>query len=335
MSIVRCAVIGHGMIGATHGQSLGRRPAAELVGIADNDPGKLPPVIEGGPALHSSFDELIDDVEIDAVWVCTPPDRHRDVVVAALECGIHVYCEKPIAHRVEDAQAMQRAALRSSARLAVGHTLRFHPDINALADAVRSGDIGDIVQANARWATNDAEGVLLSGRVSVAQEMSIHHVDVLRWLLGDVTQVFAQASAIAPTGPGPDAVSAVLQFQSGAIATLDHNWVMPAASGVASDQRITIFGSAGTAYFDAHQPFTRRHAVSGSRHFHTAYRGFGDLVPMGALANADRYFLATLHDETQWPISVQDAIEALRVALAIDESLVTKNPVRIEERHVD
>lgn len=332
MTPLRCGIIGYGMIGRTHAGILGALPDADIVGIADSNPAQWPTGEQTIPVFESAA-TLLDSVELDAIWVCTPPEQHREIVVEALERGIHVYCEKPIAHDLDDARAMRDAAAQSSATFAVGHTLRFHPDVQALAQIVSSGSIGEPVQANARWATNDREGRLLSGRVSVAQEMSIHHIDVLRWCMGDVVEVIARASSVTPCGAGPDAISGILRFANGATATLDHNWIMPAASGVASDQRIGVFGTTGTAYFDAHEPFTRRYSTDGAAHVHTAYRGFDPAVPAGALANADRWFLATVRDGLGWPATADDAISALEVALAMEKSIATGSAVAIGGRH--
>ncbi len=326
---IRCAIIGHGMIGTTHATILSALPEARLVAIVDPDPEKLQTETDDEVARFSSPSAMFSSVEVDAVWVCTPPEHHRDVVIDALQRGIHVYCEKPISHSVADARAMQSAAEESSARFVVGHTLRFHPDVQALLNTVSDGLIGDVVQANARWATSDVEGRLLSGRVSVAQEMTIHHIDILQQCMGSITQVTALPSGLTPCGPGPDAVSALVQFASGAIATLDHNWVMPQASNVWSDQRLTLFGTAGTAYFDAHLPFTTSHSLSGTKTFHTAYRGFDERVPAGALSNADRYFLATIRDGIEWPASIDDAISALEVAVGLDRSVAESRTIRI------
>lgn len=330
---VRSAIVGMGMIGTTHASILRALPDAELVAVADSDPARLSDFSE----LHTyrSGLELLEQENIDALWICTPPSAHLALATAALERGIDVFCEKPVADSIDDAQRMLDASRSSSGLLAVGHTLRFHPDVQALAASVREGRLGDIVQAHARWATNDAEGVLLSGRVSIPLEMSVHHLDVLGWCLGEVKDVYARASSIAPCGPGPDAVSAVLTFESGATAALEHSWIMPASTGVSSDQRLAFFGTRGTGYFDAQRPFTQEFATTGTRMAHTAYRGFDHAVPAGALANTDRHFLAAVRGDLEWPVPVEDAVRALRLALAMDESIASGLPVQMGSDHAD
>jgi predicted dehydrogenase len=316
---VRCGVIGLGMVGREHADILSRLPEAELVAACDLDPSRTGG-LGAGVTVAPDAAALLRRDGLDAVWVCTPQAAHAPIVVDALERGLAVFCEKPIAADHGAADLMIEAARRTGGLLAVGHTLRFHPDLQALRRMVADGGIGDVVQAAARWATSDREGAVISGRTSVPLEMAIHHLDVLRWLMGEIDEVVAMASALTPCGPGPDAVSGLARFASGAVATLEHNWVMPAASGVHSDHKVTLFGTLGTAYFDAHQPFSRAYAVTGPRLAHTAYRAGDSAVPSGALSLADRHFLGCVRSELDWPVTLADARRALELALAMDTS---------------
>lgn len=314
----RCGVIGMGMVGREHAEILHQLPEANLVAVCDLEPRRG----EGlsGVQVQTDVAALLD-TGLDALWVCTPQDSHATIVVDALERGLAVFCEKPIAADLEAADQMIAAARRTGGLLAVGHTLRFHPDLVALRRLVVDGELGEIVQASARWATGSHEGEIISGRTSVPLEMTIHHLDGLRWILGEIEEVVAAASRITPCGPGPDAVSGLARFVSGAVATLEHNWVMPTASGMHSDHRITLFGTRGTGYFEAHQPFTRAFTSAGPRFAHTAYRANGSAVPSGALSLADRHFLGCLRGDLTWPVALDDARRALELALAMDESV--------------
>lgn len=315
---IKCGIIGLGMVGREHAEILRRLPEAQLDVVCDLDPDRAR-VIDGVDAVETSDDLL--DRELDAVWVCTPQEAHEPVVLAALERGLAVYCEKPIAASLGAADSIIEAAEHSGQLVAVGHTLRFHPDVIALHRLSASGELGDVVQASARWATSDVEGRVISGRTTVPLEMTIHHLDALRWLVGEIEDVVAVASRLSPCGTGPDAVSGLARFTNGGVATLEHNWVMPAESGVHSDQRLTLFGTRGTAYFEAQNPFTRAFTSGGPLFAHTAYRAGGAEVPSGALSLADRHFLASVRGEATWPVSLADARRALELAIQMDESV--------------
>ena len=131
-----------------------------------------------------------------------------------------VFCEKPMAHSVEDADAMAACAGEHGALLAIGHTLRFDPGYIGVSERVAADEIGAIVHMAARWVAPQYEGRIISGRTTVPQEMMIHDIDIMRWLAGPVTRVYAEASPLPVTGPGPDAAVATLTFASGAVAML-------------------------------------------------------------------------------------------------------------------
>lgn len=323
---LRCAVVGLGSIGKDHAAILDALPETELVVGVDVDPARIDALPANVPFSTDLADAIGDGV--DAVWVCTPQHLHRDNVIQALERGRHVFCEKPIAHSVEDADAMIEASRRHpDLTLAIGHTLRFHPDFVAARQAVVNGQIGRPVHMSARWNTGDHEGRVISGRTTVPLEMSIHDIDILRWIAGEIRTVTAVASTITPCGEGPDAVVGTLEFESGAVAALEHNWIMPAASGMHSDHRLAIFGEAGTVYVEARPTPTQVFGIDGPHFPNTTYRQADAVVPGGALATADRHFVRTVRHGEPWPLELEDARAALTVALAMDRSIAERRPI--------
>jgi len=332
---LRCAVVGMGDIGGVHAGILGSLPDAELVATCDLDAERERRSPEG-PAFTTDVSEVLDDDSIEAVWLCTPPEAHRELAVTALGAGKHVFCEKPIATRLGDADAMVAAAAHHSDRvLAIGHTLRFHPDYLAAHEHASNGNLGQLVQLSARWITGDHEGRALSGHTSVALEMAIHDVDVLRWLAGDVHAVSATASAITPCGDGPDSLVATVELASGAVATLEHGWILPSATHMESDHRLAVFGSLGTAYVDLQATPTRIFGAHGPRFPRTTYRPGDGPVAVGALATMDRHFLATIRGGPSWPVPLADARAALAVALAMELSAAQRRRVEIAEIEAD
>jgi UDP-N-acetylglucosamine 3-dehydrogenase len=325
---VRCAVIGVGMVGSEHAQILAACAEADLAACCDTDPSRQA-AAPGGAAFHTGLDATLATPGLEAVFVCTPQHRHRPVVEQALARGLAVFCEKPMASTIEDADAMIRAAAASSGTLVIGHTLRFSPDYLAVHEAVSSGEIGTVVQMAARWNAPDFEGRIISGRTTVPQEMMIHDIDIMRWLAGDVERVYAEPYTLPVTGPGPDAMVATLRFSSGAIGILDHNWIMPAASGLESDHRLAVFGSAGSAFVENRDTPTVIFGAGSPSLKRTTYHSHPDGIPYGAMPTEDRYFLSSVRDGRPWPISLADARAAVACALALDESSRTGEPVAV------
>jgi predicted dehydrogenase len=325
---VRCAVIGVGMVGSEHAEILNACAEADLAACCDTDPSRQE-AAPAGVVFHTGLDATLATPGLEAVFVCTPQHLHRPVVEQALACGLAVFCEKPMASTIEDADEMIRAAAASPGTLVIGHTLRFSPDYLAVHEAVSSGAIGIVVQMAARWNAPDFEGRIISGRTTVPQEMMIHDIDIMRWLAGDVERVYAEPYALPVTGPGPDAVVATLRFRSGAIGVLDHNWIMAAASGLESDHRLAVFGSAGSAFVENRDTPTVVFGTGRPSLKRTTYHSHPDGIPYGAMPTEDRYFLSAVRDRRAWPISLADARAAVACALALDESARTGEPVTV------
>jgi UDP-N-acetylglucosamine 3-dehydrogenase len=328
MNPVRCAVIGVGMVGTEHAQILDACAEADLAACCDTDPGRQVSA-PAGAAFHTGLDATLATPGLEAVFVCTPQHLHRPVVEQALARGLAVFCEKPMASTLEDADAMIQSAAASPGVLVIGHTLRFSPDYLAVHEAISGGDIGTVVHMAARWNAPDFEGRIISGRTTVPQEMMIHDIDIMRWLAGDIERVYAEPYTLPVTGPGPDAMVATLRFRSGAVGVLDHNWIMPTASGLESDHRLAVFGSEGSAFVEYRDAPAVVFGVGSPSLKRTTYHSHPVGIPYGAMPTEDRYFLRSVRDGRPWPISLADARAAVACALALDESARTGEPVTV------
>src|SRR5919197_6682277 len=104
--MLRVGLIGAGWIAADHVAALAKRGDAQIVAACDVDRARAEHLAPAGASVHEDWHELLEREEIAAAWVCVPPLAHREPTVSALERGIHVYLEKPVARTVEDAEAI-------------------------------------------------------------------------------------------------------------------------------------------------------------------------------------------------------------------------------------
>ncbi|BDZ49361.1 dehydrogenase [Frondihabitans sucicola] len=234
----RVAVIGCGDISALHLAALDVIPGVELVAVCDTDPGRLAATAEqwGVPGF-GGIDELLDAVVPDAVHVCTPHVEHAPMAIAALDRGVHVVLEKPLATGVAEGRALVEAAERSTAKLAVCFQNRYNEPVQRAKEVLESGVLGPVAGAAAtvvwhrtpeyyeaspwrgRWET--AGGGLLMNQ-------AIHTLDLVQWLVGDVVGVTGGVAtrALGDTIEVEDTADLVLTHASGArsvfYATLAH-----------------------------------------------------------------------------------------------------------------
>ena len=124
-----------------------------------------------------------------------------------------------------------------------------------------------------------------------------------------------------------DAVVATLRFTSGAVGLVEFNWVMNSRSGLAGDYRLAVFGTQGAGYVEMRDPVTRVYSLGENRWLGT--HGVFDVggTMAGSVAIEDRHFLGWVRGRRDWPVSLEDARAALQVALALDESARSGEPV--------
>ncbi|MBB5700492.1 1,5-anhydro-D-fructose reductase (1,5-anhydro-D-mannitol-forming) [Ochrobactrum daejeonense] len=174
----------------------------------------------------TSLEALLADPEIDAVYISTTNELHRDQAIAAARAGKHILCEKPLALTVADAHAMRKAVQEAGVVAATNHHLRNAASHRAMRDAIAGGRIGRVLGARVFHAVHlplhlqgwrierpDAGG-------GVILDITVHDADTLRFVLGEnpvEAVAFSQQGGLSGEGL-EDGVMGVLRFPSGAIA---------------------------------------------------------------------------------------------------------------------
>jgi UDP-N-acetyl-2-amino-2-deoxyglucuronate dehydrogenase len=203
---VRVVVIGHGDVSIVHLAAI-ERLGAELAGVATHD-----------------YRELLDVHRPDVVHICTPHDQHVPIAIDALERGIHVLLEKPVAHTVAEADRLVAAA-KDHPRLKVGVCLqnRYNATSVAARDFLRDAEISG-GSATVLWhrdasyyRTRPWRGEKARSGGGVLINQAIHTLDLLQWLLGDVTHVAGQIGRLGGLpGDVEDTATLVLDHAGGA-----------------------------------------------------------------------------------------------------------------------
>lgn len=230
--LVRVGFIGAGWAANEHAQSLRAIGGAEVAGVVDLDARRASELAAwAGAPVFASAEELIQGGALDAVVIATPPGSRRDPAVAALEAGVAVFLEKPIARTFEDAVAIVRAQERTGTVCAVAYQWRAAGAVDALRRSLDGAAVAlmisvgvGITQARTWFGDHAQSGGLVSERGS-------HHIDLQRAVGGEVRRVrgvrggvpLAGASAVA-TDVLEDVIALSLEFASGAIGTVHVAW---------------------------------------------------------------------------------------------------------------
>ena len=205
-----------------------RATGGEVVAVMSSDAGRgANYAAENGIARSvTSLAELVEDPKIDAVYISTTNELHRDQAIAAARAGKHVLCEKPLAMSVADARAMVQAAKDAGVVLATNHHLRNAASHRAMRDAIAAGRIGKPLAArvfHAVYLPPHLQGWRLDKPEAgggVILDITVHDADTLRFVLDDdpvEAIAFSQAGGMGKAGL-EDGVMGVLRFKSGLIA---------------------------------------------------------------------------------------------------------------------
>ena len=178
------------------------------------------------PRAVITLDALVNDAQIDAVYISTTNELHRDQAIAAAKAGKHVLCEKPLALALDDAHAMIEAAKEAGVVLATNHHLRNADSHRAMREAIAAGRIGKPLSArvfHAVYLPPHLQGWRLDKPQAgggVILDITVHDADTLRFVLNDdpvEAIALSQSGGMGKQGL-EDAVMGVLRFKSGVIA---------------------------------------------------------------------------------------------------------------------
>jgi predicted dehydrogenase len=198
---LRVGILGCGVLGTRHATNLSTLPEVVIVACCDADEQRAQVLAEkvtsGQATVFTDYQDLLDRAALDALYICLPPFAHGDEVEQAAARGIHVFVEKPIALTSAHAWRMVQAVEAAGVKSQVGFMFRFGPAIEHLKTVIEHGQAGQVGMLVTRWYDSDLRqhplwmhdrtksgGLLLEG--------VIHHVDLHRYLLGEIVQVYAQ-----------------------------------------------------------------------------------------------------------------------------------------------
>lgn len=224
-------LVGTGSIGQRHTMLLAERRDVDLW-LCDTSNACLEQARRVAPdaRVFSDYEQALK-AGPQIVYVCTPHQLHRPMSVAALRAGCHVFCEKPLAERVDDAAAIVDAAAATQRTLQVGYLMRFHPIVKRLRDMIASGELGTLVGGRAMVGTYFT---LMASRNRFREPQAdalildyTHQTDYLSLLFGPATRVSAECATLGKLElmQTPNVFAMTIRYDSGAIVQLHLDYV--------------------------------------------------------------------------------------------------------------
>ncbi|HUG48369.1 MAG TPA: Gfo/Idh/MocA family oxidoreductase [Candidatus Limnocylindria bacterium] len=268
------------------------------------------------PRAHGSYEALLADPEVDAVYIPLPNHLHAEWTIAAARAGKHVLCEKPLAMTAADAGRMVAACDEAGVRLMEAFMYRLHPSWQALLEVVGSGRLGEVraVQSWFSYYNDDPRNIrnIVGAGGGALYDIGCYQVNLSRMLFdGEPSRV--QASVVRDPVMGVDvATSAILDFKGGRVSAFT------CTIRTETDQRVHVYGTRGHASIEI--PFnippdrpTKVYVTAGGE------PPVAPAVETITLPTADPYavefeaFAAAVLDGTPLPVPARDAVANLLV----------------------
>ncbi len=317
-SPLRIAIVGAGWIATDH-RAVISNLGHDLVAVCDVDRGRAEALAHGTAHVHDDWRRLLDEEELDALWVATPPRLHAEPTVAAFERGLPVYLEKPVARTLGDADAIVDAWQRSGRVCAVGYQWHATEALETLREAVSGQRLAALLgvsigpTAARPWFLDRAGG---GGNVL---ERGSHQLDLLRAVAGDVESVQAVASDVAlaqgegERGDIEDSATLLLRFAGGAVGTVVVAWTRQGQPGRYS---LDVLAEEATLHLEL-DPWFRLTGRSRDRELDAA-------MQVHPFERSVRRFVDAVRGDDPRHVfcTPADARETLRTALACERSLL-------------
>jgi len=332
---LRFGVLGVGRIGKIHIENLVNRiPGTEVVAVSDVAAAELEAVATRYAIgrTFADYRDLLGLPEVDAVVICSPTDRHYQMIVDSAAHVKQIFCEKPIDLSIEKVHAINEEVSRRGIRMMVGFNRRFDPNFLKVRETITGGLVGQphVLRITSRDPGPPPEQYIkASGGIFL--DMTIHDFDMARYLMGsEVTEVYTKATVLvdpmfAKVGDWDTAVI-TLTFENGAFAVIDNS--RKAVYGY--DQRVEMFGSEGMVAVTNNTPDS--HILCDRVGIHTA-------LPLNFFL--ERYtesyrremcaFVEAVVNQTPVPVSAEDGLKAAAIAMAAGTSARENRPVKLAE----
>ena len=321
---IKVAVIGVGSMGQNHARVYTDLPEAQLVGVSDTETQVASSCAERyRTRAYTDYRKLLEIEKPQAVSIAVPTALHEEVAMVAMEAGAHVLVEKPIAATLEAGQRLIDRAKALDRQLMVGHIVRFNPAVQALKQKLLAGELGRIFQIICRRVGPFPARIR---DVGVVVDLAPHDLDLMRFLTGqDPIRVYAETEQRIHTDH-EDLVLGLLRFSDGVTGILDINWLTPTKV-----REVLVLGERGLFRVDdlTQDLYFYENAQADGMQWPAlqALKGVseGSMIrypmqryePLKAELQA---FLFAIQEGSQVPVSGEDGMAALRLALALVES---------------
>ena len=329
---MRVGIVGTGSMGQTHAAGWAETEAV-IGGFVSKDGDKAQDVAQKyGAQLYPDLAVLLADVDV--VDVCAPTHLHFEMVLQAAAAGKDIVCEKPLARTIDQAQEMIAVCKEAGVKLIVAHVVRFFPEYAQAQRQVAAGELGQPAVIRLRRGTFQPKGTAGNWFMDVAKsggmmlDLMIHDFDYARWVAGEVATVYAKKISSQQPSAGVDHGLVILTHRNGTLTHVEGSWAYPPPL---FRTQLEIACANGWLRFESEE------TAALTSHLHKSNDDQPDVPLPGSPLQESPYttqikaFYDCLVGKTAVPITGEDGLAALQIALAAIQSAETGQPVHLAE----
>lgn len=320
---MRMGIVGVGYAGSIHLRNLLNDKRITVHGIYDIAKWRMDTVASShGLRRYASYEEMTDDPELDAVYVCTPNAFHATQTLAALKNSKHVFCEKPMALKLDDAKQIARTVQNTKLKYQIGFNRRFCPAYRHVKKLIDDGKV-EPVSLNIRLLRSNLERPAWVKDPSVSGgllfESTVHAVDLTRWLLGEISEVNCHTERL--VYDQPDTFTITMRTPDGRMANI---FSIGYAKKTVPFERVEVFGRDCEVVVEEFRRVFYRRNVTARKDF--SYLGE---VERWGFTPEDRYFVDSLLNGRDTVVDEDEGLRSIELLSACNESIARNKPVRV------
>jgi predicted dehydrogenase len=349
MSVISIAVIGLGLIGPRHAAIVSKSPDTNLIAIVDPLPKAIDTAREFSTSYYKSIAELLSSPQKpDAAIVCTPNHMHVAMTKELTAAGIHVLVEKPLSTDIPSGISLLHHLSSLSVKVLVGHHRRFNPYMVKTFSTVTSGSLGRIIGINGMWALSKSDAYFNApmewhrgADAGVILINLVHEVDLLHYLFGPITRVYAEKSISQRGHVAEEGAAITLRFKSGVVGSflITDNTPSPYnfEAGTGENPQIPKSGQSFYRIMGSEAslsvPDMTKWSYAGEKSWHEQMKeerlDVVDDVPFKLQLD---HFVRVIRGVEEPSCSVEEGLRAIVVCEAIKKSMESGMPIAIDEQ---
>lgn len=335
---IKVGVIGCGRIGVVHLGAITQAPNVKAVIVSNPTISKAEAAAAqyGVPKFTSDAMDVITDPDVDAVWICSPSQYHADQIKACAANGKDVFCEKPIATDLSETVEAINACREAGVKIMIGLQRRYDPNFARVKEAVVGGEVGETIMV--KLCSRDPSPPpfeYVKGGGGIFADMAVHDLDMSRFLVGeDPIEILSLGSChidksieVLDGSEAFDTAACLLRYPNGKTAMID----VCRQSSYGYDQRAEVLGTKGMIATDNVYPNT-------AKIYKNDFTGNADMPFDFFLSRYNEAyvketiaFCESLVNDTPVPITGEDGLVALIMAIAADKSAEENRWVPFQE----